>query len=124
MAPRQEENVDKLENVEVIPEYEDIKNLTKLLKDNEKDLWPSCTEFTRLSFLLRLFQLKSLGEWTNKHFAMLFDILRKALPRGNESILKSYYEAKKIVTMLDLDYIKTYACPNDCIIYYKGNKDI
>jgi len=94
------------------------------LENNEKDLWPGCTEFTRLSFLLRLFQLKSLGGWTNKHFTMLLDILRKALPCGNESIPKSYYEAKKIVTMLGLDYVKIDICPNDCILYYKGYKDI
>jgi len=38
VSPRQEENADELENAEIIPEYEDIKNLTKLLEDNEKDL--------------------------------------------------------------------------------------
>ena len=79
-----------------ISHSKDIKNLTKLLEDNEKVLWPNYTEVTRLSFLLRLFQLKSLGGLTNKHFTMLLDILRKALPCGNESMPKSYYEAKKL----------------------------
>jgi len=26
--------------------------------------------------------------------------------------------------MLGLDYVKMDACPNDCILYYKGYKDI
>ena len=78
VAPRQEENVDELENVEVIPEYKDIKNLTKLLEDNEKDLYPGCIEFMRLSFLLKLFQLKLLVDKsisTSQCFLIYFERL-------------------------------------------------
>ena len=31
VASQQEENFDELENIEVIPEYEDIKNFTKII---------------------------------------------------------------------------------------------
>ena len=46
------------------------------------------------------------------------------IPNGRESIPKSHYEATKLVKALGLDYEKIHACPNDCMLYYKENKNL
>ena len=49
---------------------------------------------------------------------MLLEILRKALP-GGQILPSSYYEMRKIIGELGLDYRKIHACPNDCQLYWK-----
>jgi len=89
------------------------------LKDSEQPLWPGCTEFTKLSFILELYQCKCLNQWSNKSFETLLSILRRSHPNGNETIPKTMYEAKTVVRDLGLRYDKIHACPNDCILYRK-----
>ena len=38
------------------------------------------------------------------------------LPEGN-TLLKSYYQEKKILCPMGMEYQKIHACPNDCILY-------
>ncbi|XP_020271957.1 uncharacterized protein LOC109847122 [Asparagus officinalis] len=60
----------------------------------------------------------------DKYFNMLLLLLRKVIPNGKDSIPENYDNAKKIVYVIGLDYNKIDACPNDCILYYKDNKDL
>ncbi|XP_077237162.1 uncharacterized protein LOC143878814 [Tasmannia lanceolata] len=89
----------------------------KLLEDAEQKLYPG-SKFTKLSFLVRLFHIKCLNGWSNKSFTMLLDLLKEALPDG-ETLPKSFYETKKIIKDLGLDYNKIDVCPNDCMLYWK-----
>ena len=104
-------------NVE--PPNEDIERIKELVKDANEALHEGCQEFTKLSFLVRLFHIKCLGGWSNKTFAMLLEALRLAIPGGQQSIPKSFYEAKKVIRELGLSYNKIDACPNDCMLYWK-----
>ncbi|KAL1316465.1 hypothetical protein AAHE18_15G068200 [Arachis hypogaea] len=45
---------------------EDAAKFYKLLDDYEKELYPRCTQFLKLSFFMRLFHIKCLGGWTRK----------------------------------------------------------
>lgn len=47
---------------------------------------------------------------------MLLELLSDAFPEEN-TLLKSFYDAKKIILGLGLSYEKIHACPNDCILY-------
>jgi Transposase family tnp2 len=49
---------------------------------------------------------------------MLLEFLFDLLPEGSK-IPKSYYEAKKNLKDLGLNYIKIDACKNDCILFQK-----
>lgn len=119
-----EENNDSAKYVEEVIDYEDLDRIMKLVEANEQDLYEGCTEFSRLSFMVRLFHIQSLSGMANNHFEMLLDLLRRVIPKGEDSIPKTHYEAKKIVKTLGLDYRRIDACPNDCILYYKDNKDL
>ncbi|XP_058740867.1 uncharacterized protein LOC131613194 [Vicia villosa] len=86
--------------------------------DKDTPLYPGCTNFTRLPAVLKLFNLKAINRWNDKSFTELFELLTQMLPEGN--ILPSrYYEAKKILCPMGLEYEKIHACPNDCILYRK-----
>jgi hypothetical protein len=51
-----------------------------LRKDREETLYPGCTNFTRLSAVLRLFNLKARNGWTDKSFSELLELLKEMLP--------------------------------------------
>ncbi|WJX12650.1 hypothetical protein P8452_03121 [Trifolium repens] len=86
-----------------------------LRKDREETLYPGCTNFTRLSAVLRLFNLKARNGWTDKSFTELLELLKEMLPEGN-TLPNRNYEAKKILCPMGMEYKKIHACPNDCIL--------
>ena len=94
----------------------------ELLASAEKPIYPDCVKFTKLSTLVRLFNLKARYSVSDKCFSELLSFLEELLPEGNE-IPKSMYEAKKTLSTLGMDYEKYHACPNDCILYRNEWKD-
>ncbi|XP_057422588.1 uncharacterized protein LOC130716624 [Lotus japonicus] len=89
-----------------------------LCKDKEEPLYPGCTNFTRLSAVLRLFNLKAKNGWSDKSFTDLLGLLKEMLPEGN-TMPNRHYEAKKVLCPMGMEYEKIHACPNDCILYRK-----
>ena len=94
----------------------DAISFKKLLEDAEKLLYPSCIKFTKLSALVKLYNVKAQYGWSNKSFSDLLQILGDMLPVNNEMPL-SMYEAKKTLNALGMEYKKIHACLNDCILY-------
>ncbi|XP_071714684.1 uncharacterized protein [Rutidosis leptorrhynchoides] len=92
----------------------------KVLEDAKKELYPGC-KFSVLSFIVRLFHSKCVEKYNDKGFNMILDTIREAFPHA--SILNSLYELRKVIRDLGLGYEKIYACPNDCMLYWKENKD-
>ncbi|PHT50389.1 hypothetical protein CQW23_10136 [Capsicum baccatum] len=90
--------------------------LDKLLKEVERELSPRCKKFLKLSFLVKLPNLKVYNKWSNKSFDMLLELLKETLPT-DETLSKSYYDAKNILQGLGLGYISIHAGKNDCELY-------
>jgi len=51
--------------------------------DVETHLYPGSTNFTRLSTVLRLMNLKAMNGWTDKSFTQLLELLKDMLLEGN-----------------------------------------
>ena len=82
----------------------------KLLEDVQQKLYPGCAyHLTKLSYIIKLMHQKCLNKWTNKAMDPLLNHNREILPKG-ALVPDSYYDAKKIVKQLGLDYIKIDAC--------------
>ncbi|XP_057447269.1 uncharacterized protein LOC130739062 [Lotus japonicus] len=94
----------------------DAKRFYGLLKDAEEKLYPGCQKFSKLSFIMRLFQMKCVYGWSNTSFDSLIKLLVEALPDGNV-LPNSMYEVRKIIRDFGLDYVKIDACINDCILF-------
>lgn len=95
---------------------ENASKFFRLLRDAEQKLYPGCKKLTKLSFVVRLFQLKCLYGWSNKSVDGLLELFRLALP-DDHVVPNSLYEAKKMIRDLGLDYEKIDACVNDCVLY-------
>jgi len=65
---------DNFKNAQV---YDSLKD------DSEKSLYPGCTTFTRLSAILKLFNIKARNGWTDRSFTELLELLHEMLLEGN-----------------------------------------
>lgn len=88
----------------------------ELLKDSDQDLYEGCKKFSKLSFLVKLYHIKCLCRMSDKAMTMILELLKDAFEFAK--IPSSFYEAKKIINKLGLNYIKIPACPNDCMLYW------
>ncbi|XP_073133957.1 uncharacterized protein [Henckelia pumila] len=70
-----------------------------LLEDAEKPLYPGCSKFTRLSAVVKLFNLKAKYSWSDKSCTDLLNLLGEMLPDDNELPL-FFYDAKKSLCAL------------------------
>jgi hypothetical protein len=88
----------------------------KVLEDSEKPMRKG-SKFTKLSFLVRIFNLKTRNGVSNKGFSDILDFMGEAFLEYRDNILKTAYESKRILRVLGMGYEKIHACPQDCILY-------
>ncbi|XP_029118655.1 uncharacterized protein [Elaeis guineensis] len=89
-----------------------------LLMEATEELYPGCTKFLKLSFIIKLLHWKVYNKWSNKYFDMLLSLLRDVLPNG-QSLPKSYYAANCFLQNLGLGYVPIHACKYDCALFWK-----
>jgi len=53
---------------------------------------------------------------SDKNFSSLLQVVHDMLPEEN-TLPKSYYQEKKILCPMGMEYQKIHAYPNDCILY-------
>jgi len=65
---------------------------------------------------VKLVNVKARYGWSDKSFSSLLQVVHDMLPEEN-TLPKSYYQAKKILCPMGMEYQKIHVCPNDCILY-------
>ncbi|XP_056697520.1 uncharacterized protein [Spinacia oleracea] len=102
---------------------EDPFTFESLLNDSEKPLYEGCTKYTRLSAIIRLYNVKASQGLTDIDFNLILEVFKDMLPDDN--VLPSRtYEAKKTLSLMGLPYEKIHACPNDCMLYRNQNESL
>ncbi|XP_019173250.1 PREDICTED: uncharacterized protein LOC109168723 [Ipomoea nil] len=118
-ANEDDESEDRLDEMfrDVGEEFTNRSNeLDELLNDSKQPLWPGCSKYTRLSAVLKLFNLKAGNGWRDKSFTALLDLINDMLPEDN-GLPKSTYDAKKIMCPMAYGNLAGYsvkghkACP-------------
>ena len=99
----------------------DAKTFYDLLKDGEELLYDGCANFTKLSFLVRMYHIKCLYGISAEAMNMFFELLSEAFEFAK--ISKSFYEAKKVIKKLGLTYTKIDMYPNDCMLYWAEDEN-
>lgn len=99
----------------------DAQKFYRLLKEYQQPLTVDGTTMSKLSYIVKLLHLKVLNKWSDSSFDSLLKLQRQAY---GSTIPDSYYEAKKLIKDLGLDYIKIDACQNDCILYWKEKENL
>ncbi|XP_042939338.1 uncharacterized protein LOC122274358 [Carya illinoinensis] len=97
------------------------KTFDQLFDDARRPLYPSCKKFSKLSFIVKLLHIKTVGGWTIKSFNMVLQLLKAAFP--DIHIPNSYHEARHLERGLGFSYVKIDACPNDCMLFWKHDAD-
>ncbi|WMV09380.1 hypothetical protein MTR67_002765 [Solanum verrucosum] len=96
----------------------EVKRFYSLLKEYDQPLYKG----SKLSTLVKLVHIKSIGRWSNDSFNMLLKMLKNDLLPDKSNLPDSYYEARKLIRSLGLSYEKINACKNDCMLYWKNDK--
>jgi len=78
---------------------EKTSNFYKLLEDVKQELYHGCGNFSKLSFIVQLFNIKCIFGLSAKVIDVILILLTKAFPQGNK-VPKSYFEARKIIREL------------------------
>jgi len=87
-----------------------------LESDSKNPLYPGCKKsLTLFSVVLSLVNVKARYGWSDKSFTLLLNVVQGMLLEEN-TLPKSYYEAKKILCPMGMEYQKIHACLNDCIL--------
>ncbi|KAI5322831.1 hypothetical protein L3X38_031903 [Prunus dulcis] len=102
---------------------ENPEEFKKFLEEGKKPLYPGCYKHTKLSGLIKLYNLKARHGMTDNCFADMLIELGDFLPIGQE-LPSSMFKAKKTLNALGLKYEKIHACFNDCILYRKKYHDL
>ncbi|KAG5573003.1 hypothetical protein H5410_062769 [Solanum commersonii] len=92
---------------------EEYAKFYELIKDGKQPLYEGCTKYYKLSFLIKLYNVKCLCQMTDKAMGMILELLKDAFE--DAKIPVSFYEAKKTINKLGLNYTKIHACSNDWI---------
>ncbi|XXG72632.1 hypothetical protein AAC387_Pa07g1687 [Persea americana] len=61
---------------------ENVQKFEKLLKDAQRALYPGCTKFTLLSFVIKMLHVKVLNNLSNKAFNMVTMIMKDVIPES------------------------------------------
>ncbi|GKC49241.1 hypothetical protein Tco_1071986, partial [Tanacetum coccineum] len=102
---------------------DDLVKFQELLLDAKKPLYKGCPDFTKLSAIVKLLNLKGKYGASDKFFTELLGLVKKMLPAGNEMVEKTY-QAKKIMKLMGSGYKKIHVCINNCLLYWKNDKDL
>ncbi|KAL4306818.1 hypothetical protein AHAS_Ahas16G0216300 [Arachis hypogaea] len=100
----------------------EARNLHDLLEDGAHELYPGCSKFFKLSFLVRLYHIKSMCGVSDKAFRMIPELLADAYKHAR--ILSTMHNAKMIIRKLGITYTKIDACPNDCMLYQGSDQQL
>ncbi|GJU52437.1 hypothetical protein Tco_1226151 [Tanacetum coccineum] len=102
---------------------EDLVKFQELLLDAEKPLYEGCPDFTKLSAIVKLLNLKGKYGCSDKFFTKLLGLLKKMLHVGKEMVEKTY-QAKKVMKLMGSGYKKIHVCINNCLLYWKDDTDL
>lgn len=94
--------------------YRMVENIDQLVHEN--------TSHSSLSAIARLLALKAQYNMSIGHFEANLELIHELLPPESK-LPKDFYQSKKLFEGLGMAYVKIDVCYNNCMLYYKDNKD-
>ncbi|XP_074377722.1 uncharacterized protein LOC141719247 [Apium graveolens] len=100
----------------------DARKFYRFVNKGRQPLYPESKNFTSLSFIVRLYQLKCIHGFSEAIFSDLLDLIKEAFP--NVNVPSSFNSSKVMIKDLGLDYQKIHACSNDCMLFWAENEGL
>ncbi|RDY05391.1 hypothetical protein CR513_10788, partial [Mucuna pruriens] len=101
---------------------EENEEIGDLVRDCNQKLYEGCQKYSKLFSLLRLYHIKCLCSMTDKAMSMILELLKDAFEYAN--IPNSFFEAKKVIYKLGLNYTKIDVCPRNCRLYWGEDENL
>jgi hypothetical protein len=102
---------------------ERAKTFYKLLTEAQRELYPGCKDATKVSFIVRIFQIKCMFGLSNNALEAISQLFSFLLPKGH-CVLDTLEKVQKVVRDVGLDYQKIHACIDDCVLFWKEYADL
>ncbi|XP_004301988.1 PREDICTED: uncharacterized protein LOC101296874 [Fragaria vesca subsp. vesca] len=112
---------DTFPNVSHVDYSSDYDNCNRLVREVQTPLYPG-SEHTVLGIAMEQMHIKNKQGKTKTCFDADIALMKKVLPKGN-SCPENFDQVKRMLAGLGLDHQKIDACVNNCLLYYKDNKD-
>ena len=64
-------------------EDEEVCHFDKLVEDEKCELYPGCTDYSILKFVIEMLNVKVMTNLSHKGHDMMLELLTKVLPKGN-----------------------------------------
>ena len=97
---------------------ESAKHFFNLLTEARKELYPGCKDATKVSFIVRIFQIKCMFGLSSSSLEAILRLFSLLLPEGH-CVPNTLEKVQNVVRDLGLDYERIHACINDCVLFQK-----
>ncbi|KAL7166048.1 hypothetical protein ACSBR2_036840 [Camellia fascicularis] len=102
-------------------ERHNLLKFMKLFDDAQCKVYPECEKFSILFFVIKMLHVNVYNKCSNKSFDMVMQVFKDILPKCDETVPWTFYDAKKFLRELGLGYEAIHACKNDCTLFWKDN---
>ena len=99
---------------------EDVSSYMRLVAEGARELYPGCTNFSKLKFIVRLLNIKNVRGVPISVIEDFLNLFSEVLPTGH-CVPRNYHQAKQYVSVVGLGYDSYDACINDCIVFKGDN---
>ncbi|XP_052181232.1 uncharacterized protein LOC127794290 [Diospyros lotus] len=89
----------------------------KLYEALNNPVYNGCENFSTLTFVVKLMNIKVMNKWSDNSFEMLLKLIHEVLPKGN-NCPENYYDTRRLLCDLGLGYEHIDVCLYDCAIFY------
>jgi hypothetical protein len=101
----------------------DVLKYYELLKTAKKPFHLG-TKHSKFSATAHMYNLKCVGGISYKILSDILKLINQLLPPCDETLPVNTYEVKKLLSDMGLGYEKISTCHNDCMLFWKDNKDL
>ncbi|XP_038987986.1 uncharacterized protein LOC120112507 [Phoenix dactylifera] len=101
----------------------DAADFYSLLKDAEVPLWEGCKKHSKLSAISQLLNCKSEFNMSISYYDRIMKIVKNMLPES-EKLPSDFYQSKKMLRKLGLEYTSIDVCENNCMLFYKETENL
>ena len=88
------------------------------MNEVRSELYPSCSEYYSMKFLVKMMHVKILNGWCNKSFDMILDLIKSVFSMCGTNVPSSFYEVKRKLCDLNLGYETIHVCKYGVVMYY------
>ena len=98
-------------------------NLYKeIIEETKRELYPGCTEESRLSFIIKLLHIKVYNQIPNSRFDAILQLLLASL-KNVPGLPKSYNETKALLWKMGFGYVSIHVCKYGCALFWKDHEE-